>query len=427
MVRRVLRVLGIGLKILRRDGLLKFTIAALEYADRRRGMGLAGLSLIRRKQRFDPPVMRDDVLEADFVGRPYNPAQRNPRHTRVLSWVMSPPGNGGGHQNIFRFIDYLADAGYTNHVYLYSAHHPMTLEEAEENVSHYSNPERLHFHQWEGEVVDSDIVFATGWETAYPVFNAASDGAKFYFVQDYEPSFYPVGSTTLLAENTYRFGFHGITAGGWLAHKLQTEYGMACDSYEFGADSSLYRYRNDEPRNEVFFYARPVTERRAFEMGILALELFHRAKPDYVINLAGWDVSGWDVPFPYVNHKSLKLRELPDLYDTCAAAIVLSLTNMSLLPLELLSSGVIPVVNDGPNNRMVSDNPFIHYVAPTPQALADEMVRLVERADLPQYARKASESVQGLDWAEAGRKVVAIVDAVCGERPTEPETPSEQA
>ncbi|MDO5286265.1 MAG: glycosyltransferase family 1 protein [Actinomycetia bacterium] len=414
MVRRVLRVLRIGLRILRRDGLIRFTIAALEYVERRRALGVSGLSLVRRKTRFDPPVHRADVLAADFASRPYDPAQRNPRRTKVLSWVMSPPGNGGGHQNIFRFIDFLADAGYTNHVYLYSVHHPMELKEAIENVSHYSNPARLHFHQWEGSVVDSDVVFATGWETAYPVFNVATDGAKFYFVQDYEPSFYPVGSTSLLAENTYRFGFHGITAGGWLKHKLHTDFGMECDSYEFAADSSLYSYRNSAPRKEIFFYARPVTERRAFELGIMALELFHRAKPEYTINLAGWDVSAWDVPFPYVNHKSLKLRDLPDLYDRCAAAVVLSLTNMSLLPLELLGSGVIPVVNDGPNNRMVSDNPYLHYTLPTPQAMADELVRLVERPDLPEYAKAASDSVRQLDWATAGAKVVEIIDQVTG-------------
>ena len=33
-------------------------------------------------------------------------------------------------------------------------------------------------------------------------------------------SFYPAGSQSLLAEATYRFGFHGVTAGRWLAQRL---------------------------------------------------------------------------------------------------------------------------------------------------------------------------------------------------------------
>ncbi len=397
-------------QILRNEGILALGISILQYLQYLRGRNQGSLTL--GKRRFTPPVELADIIAADFVAHPYDRTQMNPRHTKTASWVMSPPGNGGGHQNIFRFIDFLIDDGWKIHVYMYSVHHMLTVERARANVASYSRPERITFHQWNGTIVDSDVVFATGWETAYPVFNVKTDGAKFYFVQDFEPKFYPTGSTSLLAENTYRFGFHGITAGGWLKHKLETEFGMECDAFEFGADSELYRFGNPGRRKEVFFYARPVTERRAFEVGVLALKLFHQARPDYVINLAGWDVAPWEVPFPYVNHKSLKIDQLPALYDRCAVALVLSLTNMSLLPMDLLAAGVIPVVNDGPNNRMVSDNPYIHYVVPTVQALADEMVRLVDRKDLPAYAAKASQSVAGSSWAEAGQQFVAVVDGV---------------
>jgi hypothetical protein len=51
-------------------------------------------------------------------------------------------------------------------------------------------------------------------------------------------------------------------------------------------------------------------------------------------------------------------------------------------------------------------------VPPTPQSLAEMLVRLVERDDLPQYAALAAESVTGDDWADAGAAVVSIVDAV---------------
>src|SRR5262249_16339995 len=147
------------------------------------------------------------------------------------------------------------------------------------------------------------------------------------------------------AENTYRMNLHGITAGGWLEHKLSSEYGMKCDHYDFGTDTNLYRFENKKKRKEIFFYARPVTVRRGFELGIMALQLFHQKRPDYTITLAGWDVSEYDIPFPYKNLKTMGLEELSDIYNKCAAGLVISLTNMSLLPLELLSAGVIPVLN----------------------------------------------------------------------------------
>ena len=67
----------------------------------------------------------------------------------------------------------------------------------------------------------------------------------------------------------------------------------------------------------------------------------------------------------------MQLSELSDIYNQCSAGLVLSLTNMSLLPLELLSSGTIPVVNDAENNRLVSDNENIHYIEASLLSLAN--------------------------------------------------------
>ena len=45
----------------------------------------------------------------------------------------------------------------------------------------------------------------------------ASRARRLYFVQDYEPYFYATSSESMLAENTYRFGFTAITATDTLA------------------------------------------------------------------------------------------------------------------------------------------------------------------------------------------------------------------
>lgn len=364
-----------------------------------------------KKKKFASIVDRRDVMLADWVNSPYKPVENN-KVRRVINWIISPPASGGGHQNMFRFIEHLDNNGYSNNIYLYSAIDPMPVEEARSNVAKYANLKNTNFYTCKRgvQLADADALFATGWETAYPVFNEKTTARKFYFVQDFEPFFYPIGTEYILAENTYRFGFHGITAGRWLSKKLSTEYGMKCDSYDFGAEKGLYKFTNKGQRKEVFFYARPVTERRAFDLGIMTLEIFHKQHPDYVINLAGWDVSMYDVPFPYVNHKALNLHELNELYNRCATGLVLSLTNMSLLPLELLASGVIPVVNDGENNRLVSNNPFIHYTEPSPTSLAKALSDVVGRKDLGEYAKKASESTSDATWDVAKEKFMKVLE-----------------
>lgn len=334
-----------------------------------------------------------------------------------IAWIMSPPGKeSGGHQNLFRFIRFAELAGHTCDVYLYhSGEVAVDLAVVREMLASSEAYPALdgQIRIWDGAhgVADgTDAIFATGWETAYPAFLDQSRARRFYFVQDFEPLFYPLGSEALLAENTYRFGFHGITAGGWLASKLHDEYGMKTDHFDFSVDRSLYRFENHERRNEIFFYARPVTPRRAFEFGLIALADFARLRPDVTINLAGWDVSNWEIPFEYRNLSSLQLSELNAVYNRCAAGLVLSLSNMSLLPLELLSSGVVPVVNDGPNNRKVSDNPNIAYVPASPMAIARKLVEIVDRADAPAHAERISQSVADTTWEDSGKAFVAAFE-----------------
>ena len=394
--------------ILKNEGLISFGIKGLQKIQKYQSKKSDNVAL---KKRFVSLVDRQSVMDADWSKNPYIASLHKTKAPYTINWVMSPPGGGGGHQNIFRFIEILDKLGYKNNVYLYSTQDDMTIAQARDNVSAYCEADKLCFYRYKKNIMEqSDILFATGWETAYPVFNEKTDAHKMYFVQDFEPFFYPMGTDYVLAENTYKFGFHGVTAGGWLDKKLTSEYGMVCDHYDFGADPKNYQLTNSNKRKEIFFYARPVTERRGFDLGVMALEIFHKRMPEYTINMAGWDISEWDVPFPYVNHKMMKMQELSDVYNKSAAALVMSLTNMSLLPLELLACGTIPVVNDAPNNRLVSNNPYIAYTDPSPEALADKIIEIVKKDNLTTYSKEASESVATNGWDVAGKKFLKIID-----------------
>jgi glycosyltransferase involved in cell wall biosynthesis len=392
-------------RVIKEEGVLTLLILTLQKME------------IKRRKKSDKKKTRiaflakyNDVLNAEWATKPYYSPKTKKNSPYTINWVMSPPRSGGGHQNIFRFIQYLVDQGHTCRVYLYSSHDFPTLDEVWQDLGKYY-PHRDTQLEWlKSDMEPADAVFATGWETAYPVFNDPGKAAKFYFVQDFEPYFYPVGTEYVLAENTYKFNFFGITAGGWLAHKLKSDYKMPTANYEFGANKELYRFTNKEPRKEVFFYARPVTARRGFELGIMALELFHKKRPDYTITLAGWDVSNYDIPFPYKNLKTLSLSELTDVYNRSAAALVISLTNMSLMPLELLATGTIPVVSEGANNREVSDNKYIRYASPSPDALAEALVEIVDTPNLPDYAEKAAASVAGADWEQSCQQFLRILE-----------------
>jgi O-antigen biosynthesis protein len=360
-------------------------------------------------ERIAPTVMPLDVRPADVlatdirVPRRWSPLPFDGEGSLAVNWVMSPPSAGsGGHTTIFRLIEHLERSGNVCRVYLYDIYGG--------DAAYYSSRLRKVFPGFAGEIsdvakgmADAHAVVATAWPTAYPVNADRCRGKRFYLVQDFEPWFYPMGARSVLADHTYRMGFHAITAGRFLAAKLSAEYGMATDAFDFGRDSAYHLVNGAGVRDGIVFYAKPEAPRRAFELGLMALQLFAERHPDITIHFYGNRIG--TLPFPFKDHGLLRPNELNSIYNRCFAGLSLSMTNVSLVPHEMLSAGCIPVVNDAEHNRIVLDNKFVHYAPPTPHALAGALSDVVATKDFAALAASASSSVSAASWEEAGRIV----------------------
>jgi O-antigen biosynthesis protein len=368
------------------------------------------------------PVAREDLVRAGEIAAsgwqlpaPL-PAQADEPLT--VAWMAVPPGEGsGGHTTMFRLLAALERAGHKCILYLHDRH-GWSIDQHRRTVRDWWPWLRAEVRDAADGIDDAHALFATSWQTAYPVLTSPAKGARFYLVQDFEPSFYPAGSEALLAEATYSFGFHGVTAGRWLTQLLAHDYGMRADYFDFGCD--LGRYALDVSlageRSGVCYFSRPSTPRRAFELGVVALDLFAARHPGVDIHLFG--ESAGRVPFGATDHGLLTPDQLNRLYNRCIAGLVLSATNVSLVPLEMLAAGCIPVVNDAEHNRVVLDNPEVAYASPTPFDLAAALAGLVGRppAERRAAADTAAASVQGGSWDDAGTAVERIVRRVVMER-----------
>ena len=312
---------------------------------------------------------------------------------------------------MFRLLSSLEQAGHSCILYL-DDRHGWSLDQHRETIRAWWPGVKAEVRAAADGIEDAHAVFATAWETAYVTLASPAKGVRFYLIQDFEPWFYPAGSEALLAEATYRFGFHGITAGRWLADRLRRDYGMQADHFDFGRDLS---YELDSTvdgalnRTGVCFYSRPETPRRAFELAVIALDLFSRRHPENDIHLFGRSVRR--PPFAATDHGLLTPQQLNRLYNRCIAGLVLSATNVSLVPHEMLAAGCIPVVNDAEHNRVVLDSPHVAYAPGTPFELADALGALVERSPSQSKAAAAAAaaSVQATSWDEAGASFERIV------------------
>ena len=309
---------------------------------------------------------------------------------KTINWFIPPVGKGsGGHLNIFRFIKNLEDLGYQNSIVIVGEPQPKSAEVAKKNISKWFFPLKAEVYLGESAHIPAAyFAMATEWRTAYFVKRYLSCIHKCYFVQDFEPWFFPTGTDYILAENTYQFGFHGFTAGTWLAKKLTEDYAMPTTPLGFSYDRNLYSFADegsdrkklDSPR--VFFYARPPTSRRAFELGVLVLREVINKAPNVSIVLAGWDLRSYKLPFDYENAGLVELEKLADIYRQCDVALVLSFSNVSLLPLELMACGVPVVSNRAPYTEWLLNEENSLLADPTIEALSDAILSVISNSDL---------------------------------------------
>jgi glycosyltransferase involved in cell wall biosynthesis len=331
----------------------------------------------------------------------------------TVNWVVPLWGFGsGGHLNIFRFVNYLEQEGFDCRIVVVGESQPISSEQARRQICDWFFPVRGEVYFGIDSAPPAHITIATSWTTAYYVRAFQSTVHRCYFVQDFEPYFYAAGAEYAWAEETYRFGFFGITAGTWLKDKLATEYGMRTEAFSFAFDRDLYypRMRREPEIRRIFFYARPPTSRRAFEMGMLVLDEVTRRIPDVKVIFAGWDVSDCHISYEHLNCGILRLDELPDLYSQSDVALVLSFTNLSLLPLELMACGTPVVSNRAPCTEWLLNEHNALLAAPTVEALADALCTVLEDPEVASRLRQGGlATAASADWQIEARKVGDIL------------------
>lgn len=385
-----------------------------------RSLGWRGTWRYARQRLFSTalaPASRMDVV--GFYGFLETPAALIDPHVDVpaktLNWVIPPFSLGsGGHLNIFRMVYFLEKLGYRNHLVIFGET-DLSAAEARRKIRHYFIPVEATVGLGEGSLVPAEFTVATSWDTAYIVRGFAETRHRVYFIQDMEAAFFPQSSSYAFAEATYRFGFVGITAGQWLAELMREKYQMRTFPIGFSYDKERYRPlpRRQGPRR-VFFYARHVTPRRGFELGLLALNRVAQALPDVHFVLAGWDSSVYRVPFPHLDAGVVPLDELPDLYSQCDVALVISLTNISLLPLELMACGCPVVSNRGRNvDWLLSHEETAMLTEATPESLANGLIQVLQDASLRQrLVENGLALAQSTDWAVEAERFQGYLDII---------------
>jgi glycosyltransferase involved in cell wall biosynthesis len=232
----------------------------------------------------------------------------------------------------------------------------------------------------------ADLGVATLWTGAFHLLKDGAVARKLYFLQDDERLFHAAGTQSALAGATWRFGFPAVVNTPGLREVYARETGAPTFAFVPAVDPAVFRPpRQPRPAGpfRVFFYARPRTDRNAFELGISALALVRRRRgPSVEVVAAGGGVPrGIARRFPDIVFRGLlPYAATGDLYRSCHAGLALMMTrHPSYLPLELMACGAVPVVNVNPDNAWLlraGENAVV--CEPTASALAQGVEALLD-------------------------------------------------
>jgi glycosyltransferase involved in cell wall biosynthesis len=201
---------------------------------------------------------------------------------------------------------------------------------------------------------ETDVLIATHWSTA-PWVRALVDAHRAkhaaYFLQDYEPWFFPEQNADAreAVKNTYGLIPDKIATSAWLRDLVRDD-GYDARKIPLGADLGFFYPRPVERRSQpvVLAMARPRTPRRGFEFVVASLAKVHEVMPSVDIVLFGENIGAMALPFPYRSAGVVTDRdELARLYSGARVHFDGSEFQAFGLPaLEAMACGAVSVLTD---------------------------------------------------------------------------------
>lgn len=256
----------------------------------------------------------------------------------------------------------------------------------------------------------ADYGIATLWTTAYVLLGVQNCGLKFYFVQDFEPLFYPAGSTYGQALATYYFGFIILANTRGVLASLPAE-AVPSKAFTPQIDTSVFHETEAQTRSpevrRLFCYARPGHPRNGFELAVAALKrVKDRMGQSVEIVCAGadWVPSDYGLDGKVTAVGMLPFAETGHLYRSCHAGLAMMYTrHPSYLPFELMACGATVVANRNPANEwFLRDGVNCRLAHSTASSVADTieaaLVSWEDDARLRAAARQDIATLAGRGW-----------------------------
>ena len=118
------------------------------------------------------------------------------------------------------------------------------------------------------------------------------------------------------------------------------------------------------------------------------------------------DISNYYIPFRHRNCGSMALAELSDLYAQCDICLVMSLTNLSLLPLEVMASNSVIATQGSENNAWMINQENAIIIDTDAVGIAEKLEYYLDHPkELDKIRAAGLDYALNTDWEQETDKV----------------------
>ncbi len=344
---------------------------------------------------------------------------------KSVSWFIPEFHNPyyGGIYTILRFANFLkGQKGVENHFLLVGGSDKKKIEDRIASAFPDLRGSPVNFvttnNNWE-KFDATDAVVATLWTSAYYALKFNKTKRKFYFVQDYEPLFYPAGSAFGQVEATYSFGFYGLANTPSLKDIYEQQYGGVAEYFLPNVDDHIFfpdptrKFSEHQNKFTLFFYGRPGHPRNGFELGTAAIKKLKEGMGNSLTVLSAgdeWDPDVYGLKGIVTNLGILTLKQTAALYRNCDAGLAMMFTkHPSYLPFEFMASGCLVVTNrNSATQWLLEDGKNCLLTEATPSCIAEVLERgLIGVEERERLVRNAADMITSRfsDWDAQMEKI----------------------
>ena len=342
---------------------------------------------------------------------------KEPKNIEKIAFVVPTLRKfAGGHTSILRLGTYIANTGID---VSYISFHNQNIDEmekvAKENLPNVKGSFRKYS---DSKDYKFDVCIATSWESVY--WAKQLDGYKVYFVQDYEPLFFKLNERYLLAKKTYELGFHIISLGKWNVKQIERECLITSpiNSVSFPyepAEYELIKRNYKSYKNKKKFSIAVYTKEEGKRIPNLLQGVLKKASDELLKYGIELDITFFGLKKNHkvsigVNAGKLTKEELVDLYSKSDFGLVASMTNISLVPYEMIATGlpVIEFIEGSYKEFLPADSAIL--IDYNYNILVEKLIDVIQHPEKIEYMINSGlETISKLSWSNTGKEFLDLL------------------